>query len=82
MMLKMLIPGMGPSVPSMGGDDKKDDEPKMSKEEMEEQEKLRKEAIRQAERERQRKYKKQEEDRETVRASIREKVCSEYMFFT
>ena len=23
MMLKMMIPGMGPSVPSMGGDDKK-----------------------------------------------------------
>jgi len=59
------------SIPGVGGDDKEDSG--MSKEEAEEQERLRQEAIRQAERERRDKYKKQEEEREGVRQSIRDK---------
>lgn len=51
----------------------------MSKEEQEEQEKMRQEAIRQAERERRDKYKKQEEEREGMRQTIREKVIPHHM---
>jgi len=59
------------SIPGVGGDKNEDDG--MSKEEAEEQERLRQEAIRQAERERREKYKKQEEERENVRQTIRDK---------
>ena len=60
------------SIPGVGGDKNEDDG--MSKEEAEEQERLRQDAIRQAERERREKYKKQEEEREGVRQTIRDKV--------
>ena len=53
----------------------------MSKEEQEEQEKMRQDAIRQAERERRDKYKKQEEEREGMRQTIREKVIPRHMSF-
>merc|ERR1711953_277341 len=65
MMLKMMNPfgSVTDSIPGVGG----------SKDEQEEQEKMRQEAIRQAERERRDKYKKQEEEREGMRQTIREK---------
>ena len=59
----------------------KDDDEGMSKEEQEEQEKMRQDAIRQAERERRDKYKKQEEEREGMRQTIREKVIPRHMSF-
>ena len=73
MMLKMMNPFGTPSIPGVGGDDDKKDDG-MTKEEAEEQEKMRKANIMQAEKERTKKYKKQEEDRETVRQNIRDKV--------
>ena len=60
------------SIPGVGGD--KDDDAGQTKEELQEQERLRQEAIKEAERDRRIKYKKQEEERETIRAGIREKV--------
>ena len=45
----------------------------MTREELQEQERLRKEAILLAERERHKKYRKQDEEREVVRQKIREK---------
>ena len=60
------------SIPGVGGD--KDEDAGQTKEELQEQERLRQEAIKEAERERRIKYKKQEEERETIRAGIREKV--------
>ena len=73
MMLKMMNPFGSPSIPGVGGDDDKKDDG-MTKEEAEEQERLRKQAIMQAEKERTKKYKKQEEERENVRQNIRDKV--------
>ena len=58
----------------VGGKD--DDDEGLSKEEAEEQERARQEAIKQAERERRDKYKKQEEEREGMRQTIRDKVIS------
>ena len=74
MMLKMMNPfgSVTDSIPGVGGGDSSDDG--ISKEEAEEQEKLRQEAIRQAEKERRDKYKKQEEEREGIRQTIRDKV--------
>ena len=46
----------------------------MTREELKEQERLRKEAIMQAEKARHIKYKKQEEEREVVRQNLRDKV--------
>ena len=66
------------SIPGVGGDKNEDDG--MSKEEAEEQERLRQDAIRQAERERREKYKKQEEEREGVRQTIRDKVRHSFFF--
>ena len=60
------------SIPGVGGD--KDEGGGTSKEEQQEQERLRQEAIREAEKERRMKYKKQEEERETIRQTIRDKV--------
>ena len=50
------------------------EEPGLTREELQEQERLRKEAILLAERERHKKYRKQDEEREVVRQKIREKV--------
>ena len=50
------------------------EEPGLTREEIQEQERLRKEAILLAERERHKKYRKQDEEREVVRQKIREKV--------
>ena len=50
------------------------EEPGLTREEIQEQERLRKEAILLAERERHKKYRKQDEEREIVRQKIREKV--------
>merc|ERR1719215_411363 len=71
MMMKMMNP-MG-SMPSVPGTEEKSDEPTMTREELKEQERLRKEAIMIADRERRMKYKKQEEDRESVRQNLRDK---------
>merc|ERR1712096_81871 len=73
-MLKMMNPfgSVTDSIPGVGGD-KKDDEPAQTKEEIQEQERLRIESIKEAERERRIKYKKQEDAREDIRAGIREK---------
>ena len=60
------------SIPGVGGD--KEEDSGQTKEELQEQERMRQEAIKEAERERRIKYKKQEEDRENIRAGIREKV--------
>ena len=60
------------SIPGVGGD--KEEDSGQTKEELQEQERMRQEAIKEAERERRIKYKKQEEERETIRAGIREKV--------
>ena len=49
-----------------------------TKEEQEEQEKLRQDAIKQAEKERRDKYKKQEDEREDMRQTIRDKVWNSY----
>jgi len=71
-MLKMMNPfGSMPSVPGVGDDKKEDDG--MTKEEKQEQERLRLEAIKDAERKRQQKYKKQDEEREGMRGDIRNK---------
>jgi len=71
-MLKMMNPmGSMPSVPGVG-DDKKDDDG-MTREEQQEQEKLRQDAIKMAERQRHNKYKKQEDEREVIRQGIRDK---------
>lgn len=79
MMLKMMNPFGSPSIPGVGGDDDKKDDG-MTKEEAEEQERLRKQAIMQAEKERTKKYKKQEEERENVRQNIRDKVSESHYF--
>jgi len=73
MMLKMMNPfgSVTDSIPGVGGKD--DDDEGLSKEEAEEQERARQEAIKQAERERRDKYKKQEEEREGMRQTIRDK---------
>jgi len=71
MMMKMMNP-MG-SMPSVPGTEEKKEEPGLTREELKEQERLRKEAMMLAERERRMKYKKQEEQRETVRQNIRDK---------
>lgn len=60
------------SIPGVGGD--KDEDTSQTKEEIQENERLRQEAIKEAERDRRVKYKKQEEAREDIRAGIREKV--------
>ena len=60
------------SIPGVGGD--KEEDSGQTKEELQEQERMRQEAIKEAERERRIKYKKQEEERENIRAGIREKV--------
>lgn len=60
-----------PSVPGVGDDKKEDDG--MTKEEKQEQERLRLEAIKDAERKRQQRYKKQDEEREGMRGDIRNK---------
>ena len=49
-----------------------------TKEEQEEQEKLRQDAIKHAEKERRDKYKKQEDEREDMRQTIRDKVWNSY----
>merc|ERR1712013_563560 len=73
MMLKMMNPmGSMPSVPGTG-DDKDKEDSGLTREEMKEQERLRKEAIMQAEKARHIKYKKQEEERESVRQNLRDK---------
>jgi len=59
------------SIPGVGGD--KEEDSGQTKEEQEEQERLRQESIRQAEKERRDKYKKQEEEREDMRQTIRDK---------
>lgn len=64
------------SIPGIGGD--KSDDAGTSKEEQQEQERLRQEAINQAEKERRLKYKKQDEDREGLRQTIRDKVRKEW----
>jgi len=73
MMLKMMNPfgSVTDSIPGVGGD--KEEDSGQTKEELQEQERLRQEAIKEAERERRIKYKKQEEERENIRAGIREK---------
>jgi len=73
MMLKMMNPfgSVTDALPSVGGGDSEDSG--VSKEEAEEQEKMRKDAIQQAEKERRDKYKKQEDARETTRQTIRDK---------
>lgn len=73
MMLKMMNPfgSVTDSIPGVGGD--KEEDSGQTKEEIQENERLRQEAIKEAERDRRIKYKKQEEDRETVRATIRDK---------
>jgi len=58
-------------VPGVGGD--KEEDNGLTREELQEQEKLRQESIKQAERERRMKYKKQDDEREVIRSSIREK---------
>jgi len=69
MMLKMLNPfGSLPSVGVVHDGDSLE-----SKEEQQEQERLRQDAVKQAERERREKYRRQEEEREQVRQAIREK---------
>ena len=75
MMLKMMNPfgSVTDSIPGVGGGGGDSDDG-ISKEEAEEQEKLRQDAIRQAEKERRDKYKKQEEEREGMRQTIRDKV--------
>merc|ERR1739844_499691 len=72
-MLKMMNPfgSVTDALPSVGGGDSEDSG--VSKEEAEEQEKLRQDAIKQAEKERRDKYKKQEEEREGMRQTIRDK---------
>ena len=71
MMLKMMNPmGSMPSVPKVGGEE---EGPKLTREEQQEQEKLRQAAIKQAEKERKAKYAKQKEEREGMSAGIRGK---------
>lgn len=60
------------SIPGVGGD--KEEDSGQTKEEIQENERLRQEAIKEAERDRRIKYKKQEEERENIRAGIRDKV--------
>merc|ERR1712025_711145 len=62
--------GSMPSVPGTG-DDKEDSG--LTREEMQEQERLRQEAIKMAEKERHKKYRKQDEEREVVRQNLRDK---------
>lgn len=72
MMLKMMNPfGSMPSVPGVGDSDDKDSG--MTKEEAQEQERLRQAAIKQTEKDRRDKYKKQDEQREGIRSDIRSK---------
>merc|ERR1712029_147987 len=72
-MLKMMNPMFSmPSVSGASGTEGKE-EPGLTREELQEQERLRKEAILLAERERHKKYRKQDEEREVVRQKIREK---------
>eukprot|EP00090_Calanus_glacialis_P001029 TRINITY_DN10737_c0_g2_i2.p2 TRINITY_DN10737_c0_g2~~TRINITY_DN10737_c0_g2_i2.p2 ORF type:complete len:138 (+),score=78.67 TRINITY_DN10737_c0_g2_i2:57-470(+) len=72
MMLKMMNPmGSMPSVPGVGGD--KEEDSGLTREEQQEQEKLRQESLKQVERERRMKYKKQDDEREVIRSSIRDK---------
>jgi len=71
MMLKMMNPFGSMPVPGVGDDNK--EESAMSKEELQEQERLRQAAIKQAEKERRDKYRKQDEEREVMRSGIREK---------
>jgi len=73
MMLKMMNPfgSVTDALPSVGGD--KDEDSGQTKEEQEEQEKLRQDAIKHAEKERRDKYKKQEDEREDMRQTIRDK---------
>eukprot|EP00092_Neocalanus_flemingeri_P020246 GFUD01021926.1.p1 GENE.GFUD01021926.1~~GFUD01021926.1.p1 ORF type:complete len:133 (-),score=69.57 GFUD01021926.1:196-594(-) len=73
MMLKMMNPmGSMPSVPGTG-DDKEKEDSGLTREEIKEQERLRKEAIMHTEKQRHLKYKKQEEERESVRQNLRDK---------
>merc|ERR1712079_998008 len=71
---KMMNPfgSVTDSIPGVGGGGDSEDSG-VSKEEAEEQGRLRQEAIRQAEKERRDKYKKQEEEREGMRQTIRDK---------
>ena len=82
MMLKMMNPfgSVTDSIPGVGGGGGDSDDG-ISKEEAEEQEKLRQDAIRQAEKERRDKYKKQEEEREGMRQTIRDKVICWLIYF-
>ena len=82
MMLKMMNPfgSVTDSIPGVGGGGGDSDDG-ISKEEAEEQEKLRQDAIRQAEKERRDKYKKQEEEREGMRQTIRDKVICCLIYF-
>ena len=72
----VILP-LADSIPGVGGGN--DEDTGESKEEQEEQERLRQEAIKQAELERRVKYKKQEDERESMRQIIRDKVdkCSQ-----
>merc|ERR1712038_468038 len=69
--MKMMNP-MG-SMPTVPGTEEKSEEPGLTREELKEQERLRKEAIMIADREGRMKYKKQEEQRESVRQNLRDK---------
>jgi len=68
-------------VQSVPGTEEKSEEPGLTREELKEQERLRKEAIMIADRERRMKYKKQEEQRESVRQNLRDKVWSLLVMF-
>ena len=71
MMLKMMNPmGSMPSVPKVGGEDEGS---KLSREELQEQEKMRQDAIKKAEKERKAKYQKQKDEREGMSSNIRGK---------
>ena len=71
MMLKLMNPmGSMPSVPKVGGEDEGS---KLSREELQEQEKMRQDAIKKAEKERKAKYQKQKDEREGMSAGIRGK---------
>ena len=71
MMLKMMNPmGSMPSVPKVGGEE---DGSKLTKEEQQEQEKCRQDAIKKAERDRKAKFQKQKDERENMSSGIRGK---------
>jgi len=71
MMLKMMNP-MG-SMPSVPGTGDKEEDSGLTREEVQEQERLRQEAIKAAEKERRVRYKKQDDEREVIRSALRDK---------